>query len=329
VTASCGPNGRASAAAALNDLVGGAAIDFPAAAGVWQALRTPGKLLGPDGGVIWGLLPLAICAGVEAPPEAACNLAAATDCLMAALDIIDDVQDGDAADALWRAWGVPTATNIATLLLFLSQQALCRLGDCQIDASTVRALVEMFACHGARACAGQQRDLDAVGRRATGEEDYLAMIGMKAGALVSCICRAAATLGSRDPTQIDTFAEAGFNLGMTLQILNDVAGITETADKRNDLQVWKWTLPLIFAFDAVGPSIRCELETVLGSCGDAPLPDIQVGRVRQILERCGALHYARLVADIYWDRMRTGLDQVSGEQAQPMIDLVTSLYPEV
>ncbi len=328
MTASCGPNDRASAAAALNDLVDGAAADFPDAGGVWQALRTPGKLLGPDGGFIWGLLPLAICSGVEAPAGAACTLAAATDCLVAALDIIDDVQDGDAADALWRAWGVPTATNIATLLLFLSQQALCRLGDAQIDASTVRAVVEMFACHGARACAGQQRDLDAVGRRATGEEDYLAMIGMKAGALVSCICRAAATLGSRDPAQIDTFAEAGFNLGMTLQIVNDVSGITQTAGKRNDLHVWKWTLPLIFAFDAAAPAIRCELEEVLGSYGDGPLPDFQVGRVRQLLERCGALHYAHVVADIYWDRMRSALDQVPREKAQAMIDLVTSLRPE-
>ncbi|HEX6506114.1 MAG TPA: hypothetical protein VF221_00630, partial [Chloroflexota bacterium] len=62
----------------MRTLVAEATVDFPASAGVWEALQTRGKLLGPDEGFVWGLLPLAICAGMDVAPEAVWNLSAAT-----------------------------------------------------------------------------------------------------------------------------------------------------------------------------------------------------------------------------------------------------------
>ncbi|HEX6510162.1 MAG TPA: polyprenyl synthetase family protein, partial [Chloroflexota bacterium] len=210
----------------------------------------------------------------------------------------------------------------------LSQRALCLPVDGRVDAETVRTIAELFARQGARACSGQQRDLDATGNQLVTEEQYFTTIGLKSGSLVSCICGASAALGSHDPVEINAFSQAGFNLGMVLQILNDVAGILNTPNQRNDLAAWKSTLPLIFALEMGDPLVRAELQTMLASLSTGPLTQTQIERAREIVERTGGLHYARVVSEIYWDRMLNALHEMPQGRAGPLLRFVTSLRSE-
>ncbi len=114
--------------------------DFPAIDWVWRSLRTQGKLLAEEEGFAWGLLPLLVCADARGDPRQAFPLAVAVECLIAATDVLDDIQDGDTADGLWRACGLATTTNVATLLLFLSQLALGRLVQRGVSGETVAAM---------------------------------------------------------------------------------------------------------------------------------------------------------------------------------------------
>src|SRR5919106_30027 len=86
---------------------------FPAIDWVQLALQTPGKLLSSDSGAFaWGLLPLLVIEAAGGEPRTGLPLAAAADCLIAASDVLDDVEDGDAVSGLERACGIPTAVNV-------------------------------------------------------------------------------------------------------------------------------------------------------------------------------------------------------------------------
>jgi len=283
--------------------------DFPAIEWVWRALRTRGKLLADEEGFAWGLLPLLVCADAGGDPRQAFPFAVAVECLIAATDILDDVQDGDSADGLWRACGLATATNVATLLLFLSQLALGRLVQRGVSGETVAAIVRLFGGAGARACAGQQRDLDAARGAEIDEDTYLATSALKSASLVECACRAGAILGRGTPEAVDASAQFGVNVGMALQINNDVAGASSESADRNDLRTGKRTLPMIFALEHAPASSRADLGAILLSGRQEDLCPAEIDRVRQFLAATGALQYAVVVADLYWEHAMSCLDR--------------------
>lgn len=312
---------RQAAIAELSEFLQEEGSQFPARIWLWQALRTRGKLLAPEDGFCWGLLPILACDAAGGDPRKALPLGVAMDCLIAALDAIDDVQDGDDPNALWRACGLPTATNVATLLLFLAQLALVRLERRGISTDTVNALVRTFATSGARACGGQQRDLDlGRGERIT-EEQYLALISQKSASLVECACRSGALLGTSTPSVIESYARFGYNLGMAMQIQNDIAGVYAEAADRCDLTVAKPTLPLVFAFDCAIAADREDLLEILPTGRSDDLRPDEIKRLRSILESSGALFYATTIADVYVERAINDLEDAGCPHGSPLFDL--------
>lgn len=314
---------RHAAVAELRRLIETEAAAFPVPPAVWQALQTRGKLLSLEGGFAWGDLALAACDVARAGGDAGPALAASTECLMAALDIVDDIQDGDAPDALYRSYGIPTALNAAMLLLFLSQLEVNALSERGVAAARVSAAAHTLAAAAASACSGQQEDLEGPPGGRGSEEQYLAMIGRKSASLVQGVCRAAAILGGIDASDTACLANFGFNVGMAMQILNDVAGAsTEHAD-RNDLGVGKVTLSVIFAREFGGLPHGMEQDAE-GIVGKRPLDVIEAGQISEFLESSGALEYARTVADLYWERAVTcakGLHAGTGQLTQLVCEL--------
>lgn len=297
-------HGRGAAEADLRRFIEEEAANFPAICAVWQALEARGKLLGLQGAFAWGMLPLLLCEELGMDPLRALPLSTATECFIAALDVLDDLEDEDAGDALWRSCGRATAANVATLLLFLNQRALARLIDLGHDPSLTVAMERIYAQAGSLACCGQQQDLDG---GACDEDGYLGMVARKTGSLTQGICRAAATLVTDDGLAIERYADLGLNLGIAMQIANDVAAIATERD-RNDLVRCKQELSLLFALATVPGEHREWLEVLLrqarGRQGDNP----DIDRLRSVLEATGAFHYALLVADVYWERALAGLD---------------------
>jgi len=283
--------------------------DFPAIEWVWRALRTRGKLLADEEGFTWGLLPLLVCADARGDPRQAFPLAVAVECLIAATDVLDDVQDGDNADGLWRVCGLASATNVATLLLFLSQLALGRLAQQGVPGETTAAIARLFGGAGARACAGQQHDLDAARGAEIDEDTYLATSALKSASLVECACRAGAVLGRATPEAVDAYAQFGVNVGMALQINNDIAGASSESADRNDLRAGKRTLPMIFALEHAPASSRADLGGILRPGRQEDLCPAEIDRVRQLLAATGALQYAVVVADLYWEHAMSCLER--------------------
>jgi geranylgeranyl pyrophosphate synthase len=306
---------RQAAAAEVEHLLTAAAAAFPAGSWLRRALTTSGKLLGPspDEGLIWGLLPLLACQSAGGDPRRALPLAAAVECLIAATDILDDIEDADAPDALYLACGLPTATNVATLLLFLSQAALGRLREHGASAEQIAAAGLTLAEAGARACAGQQHDLTPDLDTLVDTDSYLRMIGLKAGALVDGICRAGALLSPATPATVAAYGAVGLQMGLALQVSNDVVGTTAPS-LRADLHAGRRTLPLLIA-----------LRQGLPAPDPAALSSEAAERLYHRLTAAGVLDYARVVADICWDRALTALRGATGGVACPMRHLIDRL----
>jgi len=313
------------AVAELRRFVEDEGTQFPALPWVWRALEARGKLLAQGEGFCWGVLPLLVCEAAGGNPQRALPLSIALECLIAAVDTFDDVQDGDAPDGLWRACGIATATNVATLLLFLTQRALGRLLEQDIPIATVAEIAQLFAAAGVQACSGQQRDLDESVGSEGDEAAYLVTIALKSGALVECACRAGALLGVAAPTAVAAYAQCGLNMGMALQIANDIAGASWDSADRSDLRVGKRTLPLLFALECAPQVLRADLGALVRPERREDLTPEESAWVRHHLAATGALHYASTVADLYWEQALSCLESAGCGAESPLRILVTDL----
>jgi geranylgeranyl diphosphate synthase, type I len=315
----------------LRRLVQEEAVDFPGIDWVWQALRARGKILVEEDGFSWGTLPLLVCQDAGGDPRLALPLSAALECFIAALDTFDDIQDADAAEALWRTGGISTASNVATFLLFLSQLGLSRIARGGVSDGLVAEIVRTFAAAGARACGGQQRDLDQMTGQAVDESRYLAMIAQKSAGLVECACRTAAILGAGGTNRpaIEAFAQFGRHLGMVMQITNDVAGASSASEDRNDLRTGKRTLPLIFALECAPAPIQDELAGIFRPGRQGDLSPEEADRLRPVLASTGALHYASTVADVYWERALGCLARAGCGNGSLLLALVAQMRGDV
>ena len=297
---------------------------FPAIAHVWQALRHRGRLLG-DGGFCWGLLPLTVCEVAGGDPHRAMPLAIAVECLITALDTLDDIEDQDSSSSLWCSCGVPTAANVATFLLFLSQLAVSDLSKRGVPRERVVDVAGVLSEAGVRACGGQQVDLDQASGSTFSEPRYLDMIGRKSAGLVEAICRSGAMLGSAAEADVDLLARFGRNLGMAMQIANDLAGLTVERTDRNDLTARKRTLPIIYALERAPELMRGELEAIFAAGRPIPPSPDESERVREILEWSGAIEYATIVADTFYERSLTCLEELTCAQPDSLRQLLTRL----
>ncbi|MDQ2743001.1 MAG: polyprenyl synthetase family protein [Chloroflexota bacterium] len=311
-------------AVAIHDLLANETSEFPAAIPLHSALVGPGKILVDGHGFTWGMLPVAVARAVEAAPSIVLPLSISAECLMAALDVLDDMEDGDATGALWRSHGLATAANVSTLLLFLAQTALGQLAG-SVEDGCVVAVHALLARAGVAACIGQQEDLDFMQRDDFGEEAYLRMVGRKAGALVQYICQAAALVADGSERQVTALAALGHNLGMAMQIANDVAGASVESERRGDLWTGKRTLPVLFALDAASPEVAGELRRVLGRGRQGRLSSSDVAWLQTAVEVTGGLEYAMTVADCFRERALAQLTDFSFGAVQDLVHLVNGV----
>ncbi len=306
------------ATAELRHLVEEAGSAFPATAWVWQALRVRGGLLVDDPGFCWGLLPLFVCQSAGGEPARALPLAAAFECSVAAAFAVDDLQDKGSPEALWRSCGEPTASNVVVNLLFLSQRALVHLLRFGVGPDRVVEVTQLWAEAGTRACAGQQLDIDSVAGPDLSEDDYLTMVSGKSASVVEWACRCGALLADAAPTAVEAFAAFGRDLGIALQIRNDIAGVLPHNVKHGDLWYGKRTLPVIHALMHTDPAMRDQMVRALRGSGASPQREQQLTRLRNLLISSRSVEYAAFMAEVFWEKALGQLADVTMGCEEPL-----------
>ncbi|MBI4286608.1 MAG: polyprenyl synthetase family protein [Chloroflexi bacterium] len=254
----------------------------------------------------WALLPLLVCEAISGHYEQALPVAAAVQFLMAASDVFDDLEDADCPESLSARYGPAMAINTATALLSLAQRAEVRLEARGIDARIVVRAVDAVSSFCINACAGQHLDLSPDSSTSISEDTYLRMASLKSAWALECACYVGTLLATANEELIATFALFGRDLGIAVQIANDIHGI----GSGNDIAKRKVTLPVIYALAQTDGDARGQLERAFLRQAEF-VPDAQ--EVRDLLFRTGAMHYATVIMELY--RQRAGDNLSRARQA--------------
>ena len=201
--------------------------------------------------------------------------------LLIAAGCLDEWQDQDTDDALWRMVGPAQAVNLATAMIGLSQLSLTRLADLGVEPETILDLQKEFSLTLLYMCEGQHADLSDNGSLA----DYEKTVGAKTGALLRLGCRAGAMVAGADAQTVASYGEFGYNLGVLAQVWNDFYGLAGSGGKR-DLGHSR-TLPILAALALDG--IDYEPDSAEGQAGQLyAVAQLQLvhQRTAEALARC-------------------------------------------
>ncbi len=150
------------------------------------------------------------------------------------------------------------------------------------------------------------------------------MVRAKSGAPVEGLCRAGAILAGAPPNITEHYAQFGRNLGMALQVSNDVRAVSAGADGRNDLVVAKRTLPLVFAFGQA----PLTTQRLTGNAHSRKLRPRQAQRFGELLRASGGVLYASVVADVFFENACTCLDEAGCAQMSLLKAFLMSMCRE-
>ena len=237
----------------IRDTINGAGLPAPFANLVFVPLTQPGKILNDPETTGWSKLVGATAGAAHASDSAAARVAAAIEVLAAALDVLDEIEDGDSS-ALVDLAGLPQALNVTTALLFLSQYILAELARDGTVAGDISAFSTTLSRLGIAATAGQHRDLSIPGGTTPSLAQAFEISQAKSGSLTACACRLGALLGTRDTELLDLYESFGRHYGTMLQLSNDLHDAQDRGEK-SDLSRKKPTLPITFfrrGLDEVG-----------------------------------------------------------------------------
>ncbi|MEV6977078.1 polyprenyl synthetase family protein [Kitasatospora sp. NPDC093806] len=270
-------------------------------------------------------LALLAAEAVGAPAEAALPGAAAVELVHNFSLIHDDIMDGDEErrrrPTAWKEYGVPGAILAGDALQVLAFDVLLAGGGPlgQVAAGhltlALRELVD-----------GQARDIQFAARPWSGPgtvtvAEYRAMAMGKTGALLAGASAIGAVLGGADEPLARTLAEAGGQLGLAFQCVDDILGIwgdpaVTGKPVRGDLRERKKSLPVIAAL-AASESAADQLADLLAdrqSVGDEGAAEggseTALLKAADLIEECGGRRACEREAELALARAHDLLDLV-------------------
>ena len=242
---------------------------------VARALGETGKLLDtsqtgentPVPAGSWSLLTLLIALNITPDIDLvhASSVAIAVECLICALDLLDDVEDGDQTPIV-KELGPARVLNVSTTLLTLTQRMILSLAQSEFPAASILRLLNALQESLLIATTGQQRDL--LGEQKAIEqvtvEECIEIAAEKAGALMGLACRMGALCAGADAEVCKHYESLGQLLGIAHQLDNDChdlyyllqeESVTQPMDgervisrySKTDIVRGKKTLPVVLA----------------------------------------------------------------------------------
>lgn len=267
-------------------------------------------------------LPLLCCLASGGSREHGLLISAAFRLASTAASVLDDVQDADSDQALWREVGPAQATNSGLALCLSAQLALGKLSDLGIDPAKVATLQTTYIETVLQMCDGQHRDLVTEGDHEITLDECWGIIRAKTAVFFSWGCYAGALVGPSTSKAHDAYATFGHHLGLLHQLWNDLKGLHECAGKQ-DLAHCKKSLPMVYALSVARAEDR---EQLLAACRVALYNRNAQNELRQIILRLGAVPYLLLMAENHYQAAEQAL-QHTGGQPEALASL-TSLLSE-
>jgi geranylgeranyl pyrophosphate synthase len=242
----------------------------------------------------WLMLPIFVCEALGGDLSRVHHVAAALEIGRIAAGCLDEWQDQDTDNALWRTVGPARTVNLAVAMLPLSFLALSRLSDLGAEPSLVLNLQEEFHRALLDMAAGQNADLS----EDLSLEDCEQVAGAKSGSLFRLGCRAGALAAGAPADVIAQYGDFGYNLGIVAQMWNDLQGLVGVRGKGDTGQ--QRSLPIVTAqtIERMEPGSSLEQGSV-GSLYTLVRLQVFHQRATEALARCPAEGRLGLFLDSY------------------------------
>ncbi|MBL7943727.1 MAG: polyprenyl synthetase family protein [Flavobacteriales bacterium] len=153
---------------------------------------------------------------------------------------------------------------------------------CQVPTPLISPLLDLFNRTALEVCEGQQLDMDFESTDAVSHDAYIRMIGLKTSVLLGCSLKTGALVAGAPASDADHLYEAGVDLGIAFQLMDDYLDAFGDAAKvgkmkGGDIVAGKKTYLLIRTLELANGAQLANLKSLLKS-------DDQVAKVDGVLE---------------------------------------------
>jgi geranylgeranyl pyrophosphate synthase len=263
------------------------------------------------------LLPVAVWEAVTGrDPSQAAFAGAAMAFLIAAGDLLDDLQDQDISPE--SVGGAPGAAEMMAAFLALSSAALYSHGQ-GLDAPGLGRRARAHAIMSAlqlRALGGQGRDIELSGERSVSLDEALMTTVQKSGALGRCAAMMGAALATDDERIIEAAGRFGEDLAISRQLLNDISGVLPGGPPGTDIALGRKTAPVTFAL-SVDPESNTAAKRVQAAMSASPeARERNLEDIRKDILASGGVSYAWILAAVHSERARRAACEISIQHPQ-------------
>lgn len=271
----------------------------------------------------WILLPGLCCQAAGGKPSATNEIASAWLLLYTAAHIFDCIEDQDQLDDNLARWGPGVNINIATGLVISASSIVNDLHQIEHTREIAHELGQDFFGSILTMASGQHADLVSEQLKLM---QWNEIAEAKSGSFFSLACRSGARLGTGDPQKIKGYSDYGFQLGMMLQILDDMEDLKSAYDPENPILVDRinCSLTVAYALEVLPDDEGRQLLTWIKS-GSQEVKT--VNNVISLLDRCGATLYLQAELDRHRNLGLTALDKAESESlaAAQLAELINEM----
>ncbi|MDP5276798.1 polyprenyl synthetase family protein [Chengkuizengella axinellae] len=232
------------------------------------------------------------------------KVAAITELIFLASDILDDIQDQDHLSKPWMKHSKDTMFNMI-LIMVLSAISEFNVINKQTNTISVNKVNQLII----QSIGGQEMDIK---NRVDSEEEYFSMLELKSSSLIRLACYTGYSFSNHNnENQTNRLDELAGLAGIIHQLENDINDIIITNHK-NDLLHKKRTLPVLFLLK------HSNEFPIIKDYYDGEITKEQFlekkNEVNQIIQDSGCIEYSKVIQNLYinkFDELFESLEAVS------------------
>jgi geranylgeranyl diphosphate synthase type II len=243
-------------------------------------------------------------------------------------DFCDYSESRRGEPTLWRKYGAPIAVNVGDGMLAIAIQPLLDNIE-RLGLGKALRILQIISRMARESAEGQMIELDWVRSAIWGQtdEEYVRLVYKKSAwySFVAPVMVGAVAAGLSD-IEVSKLGRMTIPLGIAFQIQDDVLNLSADAgtygkDYCGDLWEGKHTLILIHSLRSASPDDRLRALEILrkrqpsDQCTNSSLNEVkspeEVTYLRELIDHCQSLGYARDVAQKYANRFQRNLCRIS------------------
>jgi geranylgeranyl pyrophosphate synthase len=233
----------------------------------------------------WILLPGLCCQAAGGEPSSTDEIAAAWLLFYTAAHIFDCIEDEDQLDENLAQFGPGVNINIATGMVISASSMVNGLYQVSHTREVAQELGKDFFGSILIMASGQHMDLIS---EQIEIEKWNEIAEAKSGSFFSLACKSGARLGTKDVHKINAYSDYGLNLGIMLQILDDLEDLKSANDPENPILEGglRCSLAVAYALEVLPDNEGRQLLSWLSSGSQ---DNNTVEHVVNLLDKCGAI----------------------------------------